>query len=35
MLSAGDIANAIIYALGQPAHVSINEVLIRPSKQER
>jgi clavulanate-9-aldehyde reductase len=35
LLTADDIANAIIYTLGQPAHVSINEVLIRPTKQER
>jgi NADP-dependent 3-hydroxy acid dehydrogenase YdfG len=34
-LEAGDIANAIIYALAQPEHVSINEVLIRPTKQAR
>jgi NADP-dependent 3-hydroxy acid dehydrogenase YdfG len=33
LLSAEDIANAIIYAIGQPQHVSVNEVLIRPSEQ--
>jgi NADP-dependent 3-hydroxy acid dehydrogenase YdfG len=32
-LEAGDIAAAIVYAIGQPANVSINEVLIRPSGQ--
>jgi NADP-dependent 3-hydroxy acid dehydrogenase YdfG len=32
-LEAGDIAAAILYAIGQPANVSINEVLIRPSGQ--
>jgi clavulanate-9-aldehyde reductase len=32
-LQAVDIANAIVYALGQPEHVSINEVLVRPTKQ--
>jgi NADP-dependent 3-hydroxy acid dehydrogenase YdfG len=32
-LAPGDIANAIVYAVQQPDHVSINEVLIRPSKQ--
>jgi clavulanate-9-aldehyde reducatase len=32
-LSAEDIANAILYAIGQPPHVSVNEVLIRPSGQ--
>jgi NADP-dependent 3-hydroxy acid dehydrogenase YdfG len=34
-LEADDIANAIIYALGQPEHVSLNEILIRPTKQSR
>jgi NADP-dependent 3-hydroxy acid dehydrogenase YdfG len=32
-LDAEDIAAAILYAIGQPANVSINEVLIRPSGQ--
>jgi NADP-dependent 3-hydroxy acid dehydrogenase YdfG len=34
-LQAEDIANAILYALSQPAHVSINEVLVRPTGQRR
>jgi clavulanate-9-aldehyde reductase len=34
-LEATDIANAIIYALGQPEHVSLNEILVRPTRQER
>jgi NADP-dependent 3-hydroxy acid dehydrogenase YdfG len=33
ILEAGDIANAIVYAVTQPEHVSINEVLVRPSGQ--
>jgi NADP-dependent 3-hydroxy acid dehydrogenase YdfG len=34
-LESEDIANAIVYALTQPAHVSINEILVRPTAQER
>jgi NADP-dependent 3-hydroxy acid dehydrogenase YdfG len=33
VLEADDIANAIVYAVTQPEHVSINEVLVRPTKQ--
>ncbi len=32
-LRSEDIAGAILYAIGQPENVSVNEVLIRPSKQ--
>jgi NADP-dependent 3-hydroxy acid dehydrogenase YdfG len=32
-LQAQDIADAILFALGQPSHVSINELLVRPSNQ--
>jgi NADP-dependent 3-hydroxy acid dehydrogenase YdfG len=32
-LTADDIASAILYAIGQPPNVSINEVLVRPSGQ--
>ena len=35
VLSAEDIANAILYAVSQPEHVSVNEVLVRPSGQVR
>jgi NADP-dependent 3-hydroxy acid dehydrogenase YdfG len=34
-LQSGDVANAVLYAVGQPQHVSINEVLVRPTKQQR
>jgi NADP-dependent 3-hydroxy acid dehydrogenase YdfG len=34
-LRAQDIANGILYALSQPPNVSINEVLIRPTRQTR
>jgi clavulanate-9-aldehyde reductase len=32
-LAADDIANAVLYAIAQPANVSVNEMLIRPSGQ--
>ncbi len=35
VLEAADIANAVVYAVGQPKHVSINEVLVRPAGQTR
>lgn len=34
-LQSEDIANAIAYAVTQPPHVNVNEILIRPTKQER
>ncbi len=33
-LEADDIARAVLYAVSQPAHVDVNEVLIRPTAQE-
>jgi NADP-dependent 3-hydroxy acid dehydrogenase YdfG len=33
LLAAEDIANSILYAIAQPRHVGVNEVLIRPSEQ--
>jgi NADP-dependent 3-hydroxy acid dehydrogenase YdfG len=34
-LQAEDIANAIVFAVESPAHMNVNEVLIRPTAQER
>ncbi|HWG08953.1 MAG TPA: SDR family NAD(P)-dependent oxidoreductase [Solirubrobacteraceae bacterium] len=34
-LAAQDIANAVLYAIGQPPNVSVNEVLVRPRGQTR
>ena len=34
-LQADDIANAILYAVDSPPHVNVNEILIRPTTQER
>jgi NADP-dependent 3-hydroxy acid dehydrogenase YdfG len=34
-LESEDIANAIVYAVTQPPHVNVNEILIRPTEQER
>ena len=35
ILRAQDIANGILYAISQPPHVAVNEVLVRPTDQER
>jgi NADP-dependent 3-hydroxy acid dehydrogenase YdfG len=32
-LHDADVARAVLYALGQPEHVDVNEILIRPTKQ--
>jgi NADP-dependent 3-hydroxy acid dehydrogenase YdfG len=32
-LEAGDIARAVLFALSQPAHVDVNEILVRPVNQ--
>jgi NADP-dependent 3-hydroxy acid dehydrogenase YdfG len=35
VLRPEDIADAIVYAVSRPAHVCLNEVLVRPTKQAR
>jgi NADP-dependent 3-hydroxy acid dehydrogenase YdfG len=35
LMTAADIANSIRYAVTQPRHVAVNEILIRPTEQER
>jgi NADP-dependent 3-hydroxy acid dehydrogenase YdfG len=35
VLQPDDIANAILFAVSQPPRASINEILVRPSKQTR
>jgi NADP-dependent 3-hydroxy acid dehydrogenase YdfG len=34
-LQAEDVARAIVYVVSQPPHVAVNEVLVRPTDQER
>jgi NADP-dependent 3-hydroxy acid dehydrogenase YdfG len=34
-LRADDVAAAVAYAVTQPGHVSVNELIIRPTGQER
>jgi clavulanate-9-aldehyde reducatase len=35
LLQAEDIAGAILHAVSQPPHVSLNEILVRPTRQQR
>jgi len=35
LMAAADIADAILYMVTRPRHVGINEILIRPTEQER
>ena len=34
-LHSDDIARAIVYTVSQPSHVALNEILIRPARQQR
>ena len=34
-MEAGDIADAVTYVVTRPRHVAVNEMLIRPTEQER
>jgi NADP-dependent 3-hydroxy acid dehydrogenase YdfG len=34
-LQSEDIANAVVYCVTQPTHVNVNEILMRPTDQER
>ena len=33
-LNPDDIARAVMYAVSQPPHVDVNEILIRPTSQD-
>ena len=35
VLAPEDVADAIVFAVSQPTHVCLNEVLVRPTKQAR
>ncbi len=34
MLEADDVARAVMYAVSQPPHVDVNEILVRPTAQD-
>jgi NADP-dependent 3-hydroxy acid dehydrogenase YdfG len=34
-MESGDIADAITYIITRPRHVAVNEMLIRPTEQQR
>jgi len=34
-LQSEDVAAAILYAVSQPPNVNVNEILLRPTDQER
>jgi NADP-dependent 3-hydroxy acid dehydrogenase YdfG len=33
VLDAGDIADAIVFAVTRPEHMAVNEILVRPTRQ--
>ena len=33
VLQSDDIAEAVVYALSQPAHVQVHDILMRPTQQ--
>ena len=33
VLDAEDVANSIVYALKQPEHVAVNEILVEPREE--
>ena len=33
-LEGDDVARAVMFAVGQPSHIDINEILVRPSAQD-
>ena len=35
IMAAEDIAESIVFTVTRPRHVAVNEVLIRPTEQER
>jgi NADP-dependent 3-hydroxy acid dehydrogenase YdfG len=34
MLEPDDVARAVMFAVSQPPHVDVNEILVRPTNQE-
>ena len=34
MLEPDDVARAVMFAVSQPPHVDVNEILVRPTAQE-